>query len=294
MRTIFGVFALNERRALGRMEKSVPRNAVFVVDCDDGSKEFLLSKGRKVLYSDSRRGKAGAVSDFLNYCRRERAEFAVLVQADTMPNAKFFSEIQKPLEENARAGIVVARVDPVGPDSFCGFFGKLNWEMHNRFCERGRPKAGEICLRVSAVTNLPREIINEDAFLQTESEMRGYETTYFPKAVVRIGTPENLPELVSQRRRIASGHFQLARIGRKVPTADLFERISVFLETAPEISNSQREVFYSAVAPFVELLATILGVFDSAFGLASPAWEPLESTKKDLKSCPKYNKFKKN
>ncbi|MFH0961161.1 MAG: glycosyltransferase [archaeon] len=284
MKWIAGVCAYDELPCLRALEPTLPGRAVFAVDGTDGSAEFLRKRKRTVLASKGRLGKAAAVSRILKYARERGIDAVVFIQADDWVGKDFFREILKPLgSANPGVGISVAKVMPASGKNFCGFFGRLNWEMHNAFGARGKPKAGEaFAIKARAAPEIvPDGTINDDAFLQAFSESRGFSTVYSPKATVFLTPPENVWELFTQRMRIAAGHFQLVFSGKRVPTISPVERLRVFVETAPGICSGPDELFFSILSVPFEAFSFSAGFLFSICKMGSLArWDSPKSTKK--------------
>lgn len=290
LRWIVGVSAYCELASLAKNEGSFPKNSVFAVDFPDGSREFLKKRGRTVLYSEERRGKARAVSRIIEYSRRKKCEAIVFAQGDNLFAENSFSALADCLSKNKSAGICVSKIVPIAPaQGLAGFFGKLNWGMHNYFGDKGFPKAGELFIAREKVLpksrkGLPKGTINDDSFIQANSEALGFSTLYCPESRVFVKVPETIPEIISQRARIARGHFHLTFSGRAPPTARPLARLNAFFSTAPGLAGFFPGFFNSVISALLEIFSVSLGFLlfisdrfsDSASG---GEWARIESAK---------------
>ncbi len=187
---LVGVCAYDEEDGMRRLLPSLPANCVFAVDGTDGTRALL--RRRKVLYSRERRGKSAAATAILDYARAKRARCVVFVQADDVAGPESMRRLASRFSDPA-VGMACARTIPRAPRGFIGFCSRLNWGIHDMFGEAGSPKAGEMfAVRMASLERgPPPETINDDAWIQSESERAGYRTVYEPRSQVK--SPSHAP-----------------------------------------------------------------------------------------------------
>lgn len=65
------------------------------------------------------------------------------------------------------------------------------------------------CIRRGIVLDIPKGIVNDDAYLAVATKSRGYRIKYVPDSEVGVYCPQTLGDYLRQRRRIIAGHYQI-------------------------------------------------------------------------------------
>jgi hypothetical protein len=164
------------------------------------------------------------------------------------------------------------------------FFGKragvtgavlqLMWSVHNECLvtlnneDRNNHCCDElIALRSDAIRKLPRDTINDGAFLAGAAYKDGYSIRFCDTAHVRIDVPSRLCDLLRQRRRIVYGHMQIRRVIGNSPRT-----IESMLISNPRLSltvlirtlrKSPKTVFILPVAIVGEAVSVAMAFLDT-------------------------------
>jgi len=177
--------------------------------------------------------------------------------------------------------MVGGRVLPLdNPNTFCGFSNQLKWKLHHeiniKYSER--PKLGELIAFKKIFNRIPPNTAVDEASIEPLIRLQDYKTCYVPKALVYNYGPQNLRELLSQRRRIFAGHYETkVHYGYEVITFSTFGIIPIFLSQL-----NYRNFTFSILTALFEFIARVFGYADIKFKLRNhTAWK-IVKTSKDL------------
>jgi cellulose synthase/poly-beta-1,6-N-acetylglucosamine synthase-like glycosyltransferase len=138
------------------------------------------------------------------------------------------------------------------------------------------------CTRRGIVKSIPREMVNDDAFLAVAAKKAGYLIRCVPECEVKIFGPQTIPDYIGQRRRIIAGHYQVrlatGEFSQYVPYS-LLVRPTLTLRTLVRYTAAKRDVLDLLVAQFVELASNLLALFDSFRRRSRTIWSISSTTK---------------
>ena len=138
----------------------------------------------------------------------------------------------------------------------------LLWDIHNRTLEhvelsQNSHATGELmALRRGIVVQIPKNIINDDAFIGLGVKRRGWLVGYEKRAFAQIRVPSRLSDYIIQRNRILKGHKQLLRLYAAQTTTIRGLISNRSLEPFAIISKelySLRRLVYFLVSSLIEL-----------------------------------------
>lgn len=224
-----GIMAYNEEKNIGNLlSELIKQDQQFIKEIivvNDGStdktsnivKQFLKYPKIKLIDLEKRKGKVNAINQFLN---KSKSEIIVLESADTLPKKDAIYKLFKILKENPKIGIVGAHIMPTSKGKkFATFFGKLIYELHHQISLK-KPKFGELIAFKNIIKKLPLTAVDEE-YLAMLIKSKGYQFAYCPEAFVYNKQPDNIKDLIKQRRRIHAGHTDLNKKGYTPPTYKL-------------------------------------------------------------------------
>nr|MDO8100861.1 glycosyltransferase [Candidatus Njordarchaeota archaeon] len=267
-----GIPAHNEANNIGlllrnlskqKLSKDFSLKEIIVVasGCTDGT-ESIVKRSRqfypqtRLIIEKKRRGKASAVNILLRQCK---SDILVMEPADTLPKEGSVSTLLSPFKEDT-VGAVGGRPIPINPEnSVMGWIPHMIWGLHHYIAEYENREdryfhiSGEFCaIRTGIIDQIPKSIVNDDAYIGLQIRKAGYKVVYVPEAEVIMKGPTNISELLSQRRRVICGHKQLEKThGANIASIDSAEVTKML----PKILSLQPK----------KLLGTIVGIGFEAF-----------------------------
>jgi len=215
-----------------------------------------------------RRGKAQAINRILE---EYTADFLVLVNSDAHPEPGAIAHLLTTIAGDSNVGMVSASPILEKTSGITGAVLRLMWCVHNECLVTLNDEGLNnhccdelIVLRSKAIRKLPRETVNDGAFLAGSAYREGYSIQFCERARVRIDVPRRISDLLKQRRRILYGHAQIFRsVGQRPRTLESM----VF--TNPKLALS---ILVKTLARSPELVlalpAAVVGEFLSAIGAA--------------------------
>lgn len=273
------------RSLLAQKMKSGELVEVVVVasGCTDRTHEVvqqLISEDRRVrlLVQHARLGKASALNAYLRE-RDPSAEILVFASADLLVQPGCLELFQECLASSPEVGMVGARPVPVNArDSLMGSMVNFLWDLHHEICLVD-PKMGEMtAARARLVSSIPENSAVDEASVEAIVARQGFDLKYVPGAVVINRGPDNFGEFISQRRRIAAGHYWLrGTTGYTVSTLD-WKRIVRLAARHLTFGDPKKDASY-AVAAGIEAFSRALGYFDFKRNHTHEVWEIARSTK---------------
>jgi cellulose synthase/poly-beta-1,6-N-acetylglucosamine synthase-like glycosyltransferase len=284
-----GICAYNERENIGRilqalsvekLEKVLLKEIIVVASgCTDDTEaiveEFAKKNSRVILIKENeRRGKAAAVNTFL---KKAGADILVLISADTLPEKNAIQKLVEPLFEED-TGMTGGRPVPVnGKNTFMGFLAHFMWELHHKIALKD-PKLGEMVAFKNLVKEIPSNSAVDEASIEAIIRAAGLKIKYCPEAVVYNKGPENISDLLKQRRRIFAGHLWLKETGHY--SVSTMGGVKIFKLVFNNIKWTPKEFLYTMMAIKLEILGRFLGFWDYKVLKKNPAkWDIASSTK---------------
>jgi biofilm PGA synthesis N-glycosyltransferase PgaC len=249
-------------------------------------RDFARRDPRVRLIEESKRlGKATAVNRIL---KEAKGEQIVLISADVVPRAGCVRGLIRAMADE-KVGISCGKPEPIsrGRKLIRELVGTL-WGFHNWQLEKLNHAgllmhASEVfCMRNGIVKSIPKEMVNDDAFLAVAAKKEGYLIKYVPESEIKIYGPQTVTDYVRQRRRIIAGHYQV-----RVATGEfsqyvlysLLVRPMLTLRTLVEYVSAKREITGLLVTPLVELVSNLLALLDSVRGRSHTIWSISATTK---------------
>src|SRR6185295_17278693 len=225
MRVVAGVTACNEERTIGPLLErllgahpgGLPIERVIVVSsaCTDGT-ERIVEEARandprvELISEPVRRGKSAAINAVLA-ARPAHTDVTLISSADVLPESGAVEAIVDAFRD-PRVGMAGGRPVPRNEgDALVDRMARLLWDLHHEVALRS-PKLGEvIAFRSALVTGVDAASAVDESSIEALVREAGYTLRYLPEARIGNRGPATLGEWLSQRRRIAYGHAQLAR-----------------------------------------------------------------------------------
>lgn len=224
MKVSVGIFAYNEGGSIGSALDSVctqdlgehSLSEIMVVsfgstDCTNAVVHERARRNPLIRLEQQPvcRGKAASVSHFLAHAK---GDILVMMSGDSeLRSHRAILPLIDALNSDPTLGIVGARHCVINQGKrFVAFAGGRVWSTLHRVSLVSPKISGDLmAIRAGIVNELPEGIINDDVFLEFETERRGFGKRYCPTSEVYIRIPETIADYSNQRRRIYAGHRQL-------------------------------------------------------------------------------------
>ena len=285
-----GVMAYNEEANIKHLLNSLKKQCmkhgrikeiiVIASGCTDKTVDIvrysMLDDDRITLFLQPyRKGKASAVNLFLS---KAAADILVLESGDTIPQDGAFDSLIAPFSD-ASVGMTGARPIPINSRStFIGFAVHLIWFLHHKISLQN-PKMGELVAFRNFINSIPVNTAVDEASIEAIVKQAGYQIRYVPDAIVSNKGPDNVSDLLIQRRRIAAGHRQLFHaLNYKVSTQNILMILDILIR---QKKRSMRKIVWTFLTIGIEAIARLLGYFDSFLGKKRHTiWDVASSTKR--------------
>jgi cellulose synthase/poly-beta-1,6-N-acetylglucosamine synthase-like glycosyltransferase len=285
-----GIPAFNEEKNIGKLLdfliKDVPKEveAVCVVSSGstDRTDEIVVSHQEKdskirLITEPVRGGKASAVNVLLNVA--EKYDVVILLGADNLPKRGSMKRLINALRDG-KVDIVGGRPVPVNDiDDIIGFCVHLLWNLHHLFSLRTAKVSGELmAFRTGVVSEIPQTIVNDDVYVQSLFQIKGYKVGYCPEALVYLRGPSTMRDFLRQRRRVFWGHLQIKNLlGKKVSTMK-WPGWSFLFEASPTVGI--KAIFYILAFMTLQGIALLSSVWSRFLKEKPPyQWEIVKTTK---------------
>ncbi|MBI1972253.1 MAG: glycosyltransferase [Candidatus Aenigmarchaeota archaeon] len=232
-------------------------NKIFVVTCGntdiDGNEVVIVIK------EAVREGKASAINKALKLVEDD---IIVLASADISINDDTIQNLLRPLSDLSIGMSCGRPFSNDDPKTFVGFLNSMVWNLHH-FVSVVVPKGGELVAFRKIMSEIPRDIAADEAYIESEIARRGYGIAYVPSAITGNYGPVTLPDFITQRRRIFSGHLQVRNLnGYTVSTANykiVLKALMKYLELGPK---NLKSLVRMSTAIVVEAYSRFLGFLD--------------------------------
>ena len=255
---------------------------VVASGCTDGTADRVLAIAREdsrvaLVVEPERAGKASAINRFVEAAR---CPVLIMVSADVLVAEGAIEGIAHHFHDPG-VGMVGGHPVPVNDAAtFLGHTVHLLWGLHDAIA-REVPKLGEIVAFRNVVGSIPTDSAVDEVSLESRVAGLGYRLVYEPSAVVYNRGPSTVADFLRQRRRIAAGHFGVAR--REGYAASTMSPARV----ARAVARSQarpalRRPVWTAGACGLELGARALGYYDHRRGRSHHIWSAVTTTKADV------------
>lgn len=295
-----GICAYNEGKNIGKSIRTIFKQklkpyqvlkelVVIASGCTDNTVSITERYSKrypkiKLIIEKNRLGKASAVNKFL---KNTRSKLLILQGADLLPDKNCYQIVLDELIKK-NIGMVGCRVVPLDdPDTFCGFSNNFRWHLHHliniKYPER--PKVGELVAFKKIFTRIPPKTATDEASIEPLIKLQDYQVKYLPNAIVYNLGPQTLRELLSRRRSIYAGHFDIkVNYGYEVITFSTFTVIPVFLSA---LTFKPKDLVYAMATALLEIIARIFGYLDIKYKLRDQSIWKIAKTSKSLKMSKK-------
>ena len=232
LRVSVGICAFNEAARVGCLLESLltqPVPAMFELEevlgvasgCTDGTegviREVAAADARvHLIHEAERRGKASALNRILE---RYRGDILFLVNADARLAPGSLANLLQPFGEHPEVRIACGAAVPEPERGIPHTVEQVLWDLHNRLLAvQSTGKLGNHCcdefmaIRRGFVDSLPRDLINDGAYLGVLAALAGQTVRFCEDACVWVRTPRSVRGLLQRRRRILRGHRQVRRV----------------------------------------------------------------------------------
>ena len=294
MRVLLGIAAHNEEKNIGDLlsfliKENCGDEIVVVSSSADRTNSIVEGYAKdkesriRLIVESERAGKSSACNGIIEYA--ETGDFDVIVSlgGDNLPLSGSIEALLSGFE-NDIIGVVGGKPEPVDDqETFLGWATHLQWNMHHAICSTYEPKvSGELmAFRRGVVREIPKTIVNDDAYIQLIGWTKGYESRYAPAAKVKLKGCSSAREFVAQRRRVYLGHLQLLFLtGRKVGTFKWRVYPKALRKSLP--SWGLKELCYLLGAVILQMWAYLLAVADLHLFRLPYKWEIERTTKAPL------------
>jgi cellulose synthase/poly-beta-1,6-N-acetylglucosamine synthase-like glycosyltransferase len=271
--------AYNEGHNLKRLLPKLVQNKklfhdiiVIASGCTDDTIEVAQSFAPHVtlIVQEEREGKASAIDLFL---KSTTADVLLMISTDCLPGSGTLERMLDHFEDET-VGMVGAHPLPTNnPRSIMGQTIRILWGGHHNLA-LGHPKMGEMVAWRRFEEEMSGATSVDEAFIEAMVVRSGKRLVYEPRAIVYNHGPENIRELVLQRKRIFKGHILLNDRGYTVSTMNPLLGLYHTYRAAP---LTPKGLMGFAVLVGVEIFSRIAAAMDKT---ESTVWEVSQSTKK--------------
>jgi biofilm PGA synthesis N-glycosyltransferase PgaC len=247
---------------------------VVASGCTDATVDIVAELAAKeprigLIVQDERAGKASAINLFI-----ETAQSPVLlmVGADTLVADGTIGHLLQHFRD-PEVGMVGGHPIPVNDEeTFLGHSVHLVWRLHDRIARRA-PKLGEIVAYRNVIGHIPTDTAVDEISIEAAITELGYRLVYEPRAVVYNKGPMTVGDFLRQRRRIAAGHHEIAKMDGYFASTMSVSRI---------VGIGLRSGMWTLGAVALEGAARGLGYYDFRRHRQHHIWDTATSTKTSL------------
>lgn len=285
-----GIFAYNEEKNIQgildsflkqKLENFLIDEIIVVYSGEDKTRKIVEDYSKKYkniifgIDEGIRKGKYSAINLFLE---KSSNKICLIASADILLLNDSVQKLCLPLLNN-KIGVCSCRPVPIVTTNkiFLRFFSKFLWNVHhNLSCMK--PKYGEMIAFKKVFFKISETVVDEEeiACLVLQRGFKGY---YSKKSIVYNHTPDNLMELLLQRRKIFAGHLDLKK--RKKYFAPSLNLRYVFFAVLKEVNF--KTFFLVFVSCFFELFCRLLGYVDYKFNIKKHViWKTSKTTKVNM------------
>ena len=284
LRCSVGIMAYNEEEnianaivtVLGQRHQAQEISEMVVVasGCTDRTVEIVRALARQdpritLIVQHERAGKASAINLFL---QAARSPILLMVSADVLVREGTVDALIAHFRDPS-VGMVGGHPIPVNDEqTFLGHTVHMMWRLHDRIA-RESPKLGEIVAFRNVISAIPPDTAVDEISIQAAITALGYRLVYEPRAVVFNRGPTTVADFLRQRRRIAAGHYQVAREQDYVPSTMSIWRVGSALVS---------DEVWTLGAVALEATARGLGFVDFLRHRPHHIWATASTTKHDI------------
>ncbi len=207
-----------EKKIKNSLELDYPKDKleIFVVDSasNDGTQDIVkkYSKDVKLIEQSERKGKASAI----NYgMKHTSGDIIMITDSNAMMNQQAIKKIARHFS-NEKVGGVCGRFEARDiRDTSIGAGGSIYWKIekflrkHESDIDSAIHMSGEItAFRKGVIKKVDESSLSEDFDIAIRIRRAGYRIIYEPEAIAYEPAPENVKDLLTQKKRITIGTWQ--------------------------------------------------------------------------------------
>lgn len=240
-----------------------------------------------LVQESNRLGKASAVNLILN---RARGENVVFISADVTPKPNCIQALIETMTDRT-VGISCGKPVPIPRGRLlvrgivATLWGFHNWQLQQLNDAGLLMHASEVfCIRRGIVEEIPRDMVNDDAYVAVMAKSRGYFIKYVPRSEVEVYGPQTVGDYLKQRRRIIVGHYQVRKETGKFSQFLFYSALTrpiLTLKLLVEYLAQHRMVRDGVATAFLEFVANVLAGVDMLRGRSHAVWSISTTTKTD-------------
>lgn len=303
MKVSVGICAYNEEENIGNLlsnlqNQQVPKpfKIIEIIVVSSGSTDKTDEIVQKMAKKDARiklivererKGKAHALNLLL---KNAKGDILVVVSADTEPKKDALTRLLKAIKNNV-GGACAKTVPHYKNPTVLNVSYSFLWKVHNRMLLNETINGalshlgGDMwAIRKGIVTEIPSNIINDDAFIGITIRRKGWKIVFVPEAEVFIKAPHTPLEYINQRERILIGHKQIEKTTGTPPTtigALAFKKTSYSMKILVEELKMQKikDLIKICVGIFLEMVSNILALINLKKTSDYLIWKQIRGTK---------------
>ena len=249
-------------------------------------REFASHDSRvKLIEEPVRVGKASAVNIILD---RAAGDQIVFLSADVVPRPNCIPALLSAMRIST-VGIACGRPVPVQRgrklvrEIVQTLWGFHNWQLEKLNDAGLLMHASEVFLiRRGIVREIPKDMVNDDAYLAVATKRRGYSIVYVPRSEVQVFGPQTVADYLRQRRRILAGHYQVREETGHFSQLLFYSalvRPRITFRLITEYFASHHKITGAMAAGLIEVIAHALAALDVISGRSHAIWSISATTK---------------
>lgn len=207
-----------EKKIKNSLELDYPKDKleIFVVDSasNDGTQDIVnkYSKNIRLIEQSERKGKASAINYGMKYAS---GEIIMITDSNAMMNQQAVKKIARHFSDK-KVGGVCGRFEARDiRDTSIGAGGSIYWKIekflrkHESDIDSAIHMSGEItAFRKGAIDKVDESSLSEDFDMAIRIRRAGFRILYEPEAIAFEPAPENVNDLLTQKKRITIGTWQ--------------------------------------------------------------------------------------
>ena len=211
------------------------------------------------------------------FLKEAKSKVVIIMAGDLLLKNSTIEKLVTPLADST-VGIVGSHPVPVNdPKKFMGFAAHLMWDLHH-VISTAKPKMGEMIAFRKIFEKIPVLSAVDEANIEPLIRGQGYKAVYAPQAIIYNKGPEKISEFISQRRRIAYGHYCVKKeYSYEVSTLNSLNILMMLLKN---MKPSLRFFVWTPAIILLEWYCRFLGYLDYKLKLKSHTiWQVVPSAK---------------
>jgi cellulose synthase/poly-beta-1,6-N-acetylglucosamine synthase-like glycosyltransferase len=274
-----GICSYDEEKNIGTLLNSLLREQglgkdyeIIIVHsgCKDSTLEtikyFCNKDARiKLIIEKTRNGKISALNKILKLCQ---GDILIHISADILPMKNALKILLNHFND-PNVGAVSCHQIPLNGNGFVDKIIKVIWNLHSEtqsyYSRKGIAHLGGdmFAIRKEICNQIPEDIVNDDAYMGILCKHKGFKVLFEKKALSYFYGPDNLRDLIIQRRRIVYGHLKVKKVTNEAPKVlEMCPLIDKIVIISHFIRKNIKLMPYFIIACFLELFINILARLD--------------------------------